>query len=237
MLCVNMLIEWREPGREDSFRIERVLWLDLSGLQVVVFDVKDEKALPVWRERETVELALKTTEARILTADPYARLVLPGDQLATKHQAHRDEIWQIISPLVETEAGQLRAEIFVAKERGQLVAAMVEKRGRSKRLIYRDLRRYWRGGQTKNALLPHFDRCGGKGQEHHSGDRKRGRPSDLSKATNQAQGINADESVRQRFRRGIKLFYEKDKGRSLSQAFDLTLKKFFNVGYERQNGV
>lgn len=241
MLCVNMLIEWLQPaettGEEDALRIERVLWLDPSSIEVVMFDVEDEKALPIWRERETVEMALKTTEARILTADPYVRLVLPEDELATKHQAHRDEIWQIIEPLVETEAGQPRVDIFLPKERGQLVADMIDQTNRSKRLIYRDLRRYWRGGQTKNALLPHFDRCGGKGQEHHSGERKRGRPTDLAKATNQPQGINADEAVRQRFRRGIKLFYEKGKGRSLSQAFDLTLKKFFNVGYELQDGV
>ncbi len=241
MLCVNMLIEWHQlaeaTGQEETLRIERILWLNPSGVQVVLFDVEDEKAMPVWRERETVELAIKATKARILRADPYARLVLPGDELAAKHQAHRAEIWQIIGPLVETEAGEPRAEIFVAKERGQLVAARVDETGRSKRLIYRDLRRYWRGGQTKNALLPHFDRCGGKGQEHHSSGRKRGRPSNLAKVTHQPQGINADESVRQRFRRGIRLFYEKEKGRSLSQAFDLTLKKFFNVGYERQNGV
>ena len=45
MLCVNMLIEWRQPGQEDPLRIERVLWLDLAGGQVVLFDVEDEKAL------------------------------------------------------------------------------------------------------------------------------------------------------------------------------------------------
>lgn len=241
MLCVNMLIEWLPPMAatppEPKARLERVLWLAPSGREVVMFDVQDEQVWPIWRERAEVERAIQADEARILTADPYARLLLPDDELVVKHQAHRDMIWSIIRPLVETEGGQPRLEIFLPLERGRLIAARVDETGRSRRLIYRDLRRYWRGGQSKNGLLPHFDRCGGQGREHQSGQYKRGRPTNLAQVTNQVQGINADETVRQRFRRGIKLFYENGTGRPLSQAFDLTLKKFFNQGYELHNGL
>lgn len=202
-----------------------------------MFDVQDEQAWPTWQTRAEVEAALQQGEARILSADPYVKLLLPADERVVKHQAQRDLVWGIIRPLVETEAGQARPEIFLPEERRRLIGVRVKETGRARRLIKRDLRRYWRGGQTKNALLPQFDRCGGQGREHHSGERKRGRPSHLTQATKQPQGINADEAVRQRFRRGIKLFYENGEGRSLSQAFDLTLKKFFNEGYELREGV
>ncbi|XWK90297.1 MAG: transposase family protein [Phormidium sp.] len=50
-------------------------------------------------------------------------------------------------------------------------------------------------------------------------------------------GINVDDTVRDRFRRGIQLFYETRQGRTLKAAFQLTLEKFFHRGYELNNGV
>lgn len=71
-LCVNMLIEWSVD--EGPTKIERVLWLEPTGSAVVMFDIEDEQALPIWRETVTVTAALATNDARILSADPYAEL-------------------------------------------------------------------------------------------------------------------------------------------------------------------
>lgn len=89
----------------------------------------------------------------------------------------------------------------------------------------------------KNALLPHFDQCGARGQERPSGSRKRGRPPTLAQATGQPPGLNVNEEIRQLFRRGVKLFYEIPEGHSLAKAYRLTLYKFFHRGYEDKNGV
>ncbi len=99
------------------------------------------------------------------------------------------------------------------------------------------MRRYWRGGQTKNALLPRYNRSGGKGKPKKSGGRKRGRPDILAQATGQQRGVNVDETMRRYFQRGIKLFYETRQKNSLRRAYDLTLQKFFHRGYEEKSGA
>ncbi len=236
-LCVNMLVEWFTSQATDQLKIERILWIDPSGTKVVMFDVEDEKALPVWREYSELEAALKANESRVLMADPYAGSWRVVEEIPVKQQQQRDKIWQWIKLLVETEQGLPRVEIFLAQQRGPLITAKVKETNRAKHLFYRDLRRYWRGGQTRDALLPHFDRCGAKGQTRQSGERKRGRPTALARVTGVDQGINIDEAIRQRFRRGISLFYETEAGRSLTDAYHLTMRKFFNRGYEMQDGV
>jgi putative transposase len=235
-MYLNMIIKWA-GNTEKAARMERVLWLEPSRGQVVMFDLKDELALPAWQDWAVIDTALTTAQVEVIGMDPYAGRLCPEEDIPAKHRERRDRAWRYIRPLVEDENGQPRVEIFLPERRGELVAAVAEEMGRTKRLIYRNLRRYWRGGQTKNALLPHFDQCGRKGQKRQPGDNKRGRPTILTQATGHPQGVNVDETIQQYFRRGIKLFYETSDRRSLAQAYRLTLEKFFQRGYETRNGV
>ncbi len=51
-------------------------------------------------------------------------------------------------------------EIFDPTARGELIRAHSSRTGFSRRAIYKNLQRYWTGGQTASALLPHFAKCG-----------------------------------------------------------------------------
>ena len=64
-----------------------------------------------------------------------------------------------------------------------MIASASESSKRAKRLIYTYLRRYWQGGQIKNALIPHYHKSGGKGKERQVKDRKRGRPRGVAQET------------------------------------------------------
>ena len=230
-IFVNMLIEWQ--GIDGGMRIERVLWANPSGEHIVTIDIQNERALPSWQKYEAIEIALASNQACVLEIDPYAKLHRPEDTIPANHRKYRDKAWAVIEPLVEDKSGK----IFVRAERGPLVKAAVERTKLTKTTIYKYLRRYWQGGQTKNALLPYFDQCGGKGQERKSGERKRGRPSDLARITYQPTGVNVNADIQEYFQRGIKLFYENRKSRRLSEAFQLTLERFFHQGYELRDGV
>lgn len=230
-IFVNMLIEWQQTDL--TTRIERILWIGPRGEYLVTIDIQDRQALPHWQKCEAIELALVSNQARVLEIEPYAKLHRPEDTIPQSHRNHRDQAWAVIAPLVEDSSG----EIFMPAKRGPLVAAAAQRAKRTKTTVYRYLRRYWQGGQTKNTLLPHFDQCGGKGQERKSSERKRGRRSDLARATHQATGVNVDVDIQERFRRGLKLFYENQEGRTLSDAFQLTLERFFHQGYELRKGV
>lgn len=227
---VNMLIEWQE-GTDKSW-VERVLWIDPSSSDMVAIDIVDKQALPIWQKRTDVEAALAAKKARALEVDPYTYLLRPEDTIPKRHRKHRDEAWEVIAPLVESGV-----DIFVPSKRGRLVVEAVKRTGRIKKTIYLYLRRYWQRGQTRNALLPNFDRCGGRGKEKTSSGRKRGRPSRLAKVTGQPTGVNVDDGIKERFQRGIKRFYEKRTGMSLRRAFQLTLENFFHKGYELRGGA
>lgn len=230
-LYLNMLLEWQ--SEEAETRIDRVLLLDPSGTDLVTIEINNPKALPIWQKSKELDAAITAREVRVLEVDPYAALLRPESAIPESHRKHRERAWEAIAPLVEGES----EKVFNPSDRGSLVEAAVERTGHSKATIYSYLRRYWQAGQTKNALLPLFDKRGARGKERQSHGRKRGRPSKLAKAIETSIGVNVNDEIRQSFRRGIKLFYENQKGRTLKDTYQLTLEKFFHKGYEMQDGV
>ncbi|BAY95297.1 MULTISPECIES: Mu transposase C-terminal domain-containing protein [unclassified Tolypothrix] len=226
----NLLLEWLDDSKCN--RIERILWLNLGNNDVVTIELNNTTALPMWQKCSEIEIALAANAVQILEVDPYVVWVQKEEEIDEKHKQHRDEAWQVIEPLIEK--GE---QIFIRTIRGRLVADTVVKTGRTSATIYNYLRRYWQGGQVKNALLPRFDQCGGSGKLRQNNHRKRGRPNKLTLGEQQAIGVNVDQQVREYFRRGIQLFYETRSGRTLKQSYQLTLEKFFHQGYETINGV
>jgi Integrase core domain. len=126
---------------------------------------------------------------------------------------------------------QEKEKLFYPQYRGQLVEALSKSTGRRKATLYALLRRYWQRGPSRNALLPLFSNCGGRGKRRQEAKVKRGRPSKLSKSLNQKLGINVSDDTLQRFRCGVKLFYENRQARTLKGAFQLILERFFHIGY------
>lgn len=240
-LAVNAVIDWTGDG--SRVRVERVLFIDPSGTDMVTIDIdaENKKALPVWRKCEEISAALAASDARILDTDPY---VQPAQALSNEDRKHRDEIWDIIKPLIEGENKEnwSKEHIFIAKKRGPMIASASQSSKRAKRLIYTYLRRYWQGGQIKNALVPHYHKSGGKGKERQVKDHKRGRPRGATQAaqtseTQTSMGVNVTPEIRKMFDRGIRLFYENQDGRTLREAWQLTKEQFFHKGFELQNGV
>lgn len=228
-LCVNQLVEWQLQFGQTH--IERLLWIDPDGTDLVTIELGNSRALPIRRFSSEIEVALTSNSARILGVDPYSNLLRPESDIPKNHRQYRDEAWAVIDPLVSDE------RIFIRSERSALVMSASARTGCTKKTIYNYLRRYWQGGQTKNALLPRYDQCGGKGVARIPTDKKRGRPSQLASLCHQPTGVNVDANMRELFRRGIRLFYENTSGRSLKAAYQLTLEKFFHRGYELHNEV
>jgi len=190
----------------------------------------------VRRSRESLQNALDSGGARVLPKDPYAYLIRPERDIKESHRKHRDEAFDLISPLVEN--GDTR--IFQFYGRNSPVTDLVKSKRCTKSKAYRELRRYFQRGQIKNANLPLYDNCGWRDRldNPQAAQKKVGRPSKLSAATGEPRGINITRDVLQSFRAGIKLFYDKRLSAPLSRAFQQTLEKFFNCGYhQNKNGV
>lgn len=235
----NIVFEWTDnPGPE---AVERVLWLSSSSPFIWTIKIYGRQARPTQRTREELETALETGAARILPKDPFAHLIRPETDLSKAHRLHRDKAWAVISSLVNEN----NPELFQFYARNSPVMKLVKSGGYTKSTIYRHLRRYFQRGQTKNALLPLYDNCGWRDRldsDSHKTEgkvgtyderKKLGRPSKLSAVTGESLGVNVTQEMLQVFRAGIKLFYEKRLRQPLKRAFQLTLEKFFNCGYEQ----
>jgi putative transposase len=220
-LVVNTLVEWSNGD------IERILWL--SRRDVAVIEMNNDRAMPKICSRRMYSNALKQTKLRILESDPYTPLSSPDDMLTEAVRQRRDRAWTAIRPLVEDKI----PTIFIRQQRSQLVTTRTAEVGLSKTTLYGYLRRYWQGSQTPNALQPGYRNSGGPGKDKSVSERKRGRP----KSHHSESGINVNEEIRQRFRKGIQRFYASGEVRTLRDAYQRTLEHYFNCGYETQDGV
>jgi putative transposase len=239
-LCTNTLLEYCLD--EGKTRTERILWIDPSGDLFVTIDIdrRNKRALPLWKTREEIKSALATGSANIVAFDPWTVLLLHEDKpLEEKRlekrrimrQKHRDRAWAAIEPLVKDKSGRL----FDPHQRGALIADLARKKieedakKERKGFIYDALRRYWQGGQTKNALLPFFGECGATGKERVGKDHKLGRPSALARIENTPAGIILTEDVRGKLFRGYEEFYVSGKEKTLPNAHQRTLETYFST--------
>jgi putative transposase len=237
-LLINTLVEWYSADcNNDQPHIERVLCIDTFATEVIVIKLFDKRALPVRRSYDEINQAIAANEIRVLQSDPYASLSRPECDICESHRRRRDKAWELIERLV---ANTDKDFLLNSAKRGPLITALSRSSGRAKKLIYNYLRRYWQAGGMKNALLPAFNNCGGKGKRRiaqHPNAPKLGRKSALTKATGNQQGIRVTRDVERRFKRGIKKFYETSDKLSLKDAYDLTIEKFFNDGYALMDGI
>ena len=234
-LQVNLLLQ--NETATDTKSVERILYIDLHGENLVKIDVFAPRALPIWQSSTELELALTRGDLRILEKDPLLRLVEAEPALPDLYRRRRDEAWNVIKDLVTDEHGQTRVAIFLRQERGALIAACLQSKAVTRQTIYTYLRKYWQAGQTKNALLPAYEHCGGRGQERVAGVQKLGRPNALAHATGQTHGTVVDTEMKKKFQRGVKQFYENPQRMPLTKTFQRTLETYFNRGYELQDGV
>lgn len=218
ILCINMLLRYVNSEKE---HIERILWIDPSGTEVVTIDTLDPRALPVRQMSETIQDGLRDGTIQLVKEDPLFGSI-QEDEIPDSWRKRRDEAWNLIRPLVE-ESG---SKIWDPYQRGAMIDAVCRETGRSKNTIYKFLRRYWQGGQCKNALLPRYDRCGAPGKERQDRGKKRGRPSLLDKIDPKKSGSNVDADIKGKILNGARLFHE-SKGMSLMDAYRHTLKHFF----------
>ncbi|KJS36237.1 MAG: transposase [Rhodospirillaceae bacterium BRH_c57] len=165
-LTVNRLLEY-----PDSERIERVLWIDPHRAGFYVIDINDPGAFPEFRADVELSPRLESGDCRFATEDPWAGLAGDEDTILPPHRARRDKAWALIKPLVFDQPA-----IFHPASRGPAVARVMADNGSNKVTLYRLLRRYWQRGLTPNALLPDYDRCGGRGKDKTATGKLRGRP-------------------------------------------------------------
>jgi Integrase core domain len=273
MLSVNQVICWKSDNR-----LDRVIYIDLLQNCILTIDIHNRKAQPIIHTYQQIESALESEQASLHFDEPLAQYLMADSELSANQRVYRDKAWKTISLIIIY--GLL---IFDPRERSRIIKEVSEQTGRSEPTIRKDLRRYWQGGQVKNALIPKYDARKGKEKINpisqflpqilnnlykyaltklrllpelilwSSEDlkefglaytilttgkyRKRGRSSLLSLSVGRKLGINVTDDIKNKFRKGIKLFYENRQKMPLTKAYQKTLEKFFNKGYKLLDGI
>lgn len=227
-ILINTVIEWSIEDSESS-QLERVLCLNAAADIAVLFSLSDKKALPVFKKLSDLEIALRDGEAIKRVNEPFGKIARKEESIPLKYRIRRDTAWNAIKDIVEREP-----DIYDEETRWSLICEAAERYKLQPKTILKYLRRYWRYGQVKNALLPEFHNCGGRDNPKETSKRtkKRGRKPKALKVDSEATGVNIDEVIQKIFLVAIRLFYDRRNPRPpLSRAYRKMLNKFFNKGF------
>lgn len=223
MILKNALFASRQM--DDTFAIYRILFVSEPDNVIVYFDIdEDKKEFPVVADLDDFEYSVNTKAYLPCDTDPYEWLQGNESEYSAAQISRRDRAWEAIEPIVNSEG----LTQFDSKQRGILVAQQKKKTGRIEKTMYRDLRRYWRRGQMRNALISNYHKSGGKGKKKQYKDGiKPGRPSRLELHDGQRIGKALTDEIYELLLGGIRKYYLTRKGLSLRQAYTLTLKEHF----------
>ncbi|MGC3965155.1 MAG: hypothetical protein QM803_18060 [Rhodocyclaceae bacterium] len=205
MLFKNQILTFVESGQNT-----RILDVDLFNNLVWLFDLAHPKALPRAYSVESVEEALREG----LFVEFEAGTLAAPRKFSEAATARRDQAYDAIEPLIQHPG------ILDALTRGGLVRARAKALHCSEQTLYKYLRTWWRGGQSKQCLMPGFHRIGGK-----KGDtRGRGRPSVYLKYPI----YQVTEIDRQWMKEAIHDHYLTDKTTTASDAYQKLLDKHYS---------
>jgi putative transposase len=227
---LNNIIE-RRDGEAKIIGCDRVLWIHRDSEIVVTISLVEKSPLPTIRNIGTIEGELESGVCRKLDYDPYQKFMVSDEVLSAKEIEVRDRAWDSIKDIVEIEPG-----IYDPKERYELIKDAMKVKGMGKKFFYKYLRYYWTGGKTENALLPRFQKCGGRGKKKNP-TMKMGRPRKIKDLGEQYSGVLVSEGTRTIFDTAISKFYNTRRRNSVKFAYIEMLGKYFNIEIREENGV
>jgi len=186
---------------------------------VVLIKLQRETAKTFIKNLEDLNSNFETGYYEFVEDDNYIPIINEED-LSIREKEIRNDAYKII------EFINIEPDIYFAEKRRKIILEASKKFEVSERTIYKYLSRFWQGGKCKNALIPRFKNCGGRGKEKSNGIVKRGRKRIY--ALNNDEGINVDEEIKRIFRISIEKFYYNSKKNSLVTAYELMKKEYFS---------
>lgn len=229
---INMLLDW--VTADGAPKVERILWLSPATDRVVLIDIMDADSMPHEASLQDLSTGEEAGDFRALVGDPHALAVVESEILE-KHRRRRDRAWALISPILELANGGM----FDESVRYHAISKICTEQKVPEVSLYRYLRRFWKRGQTKNALLPDYKNSGAPGQGRTPGKVKRGRPNKLTEVDGIERGINIGDLERRWIVQGMSLFYENPKAPNpptLRRAYQQTLQRYFRSELTKKAG-
>ena len=203
-------------------RYIRTLWISKSEDIVYVIDIKNNR-LPEKFLYSDLNNKLENNELIVEDKEQFLTII-NEEKISFKDKQAREQAWKCIKNIVENEP-----YIYQAKYRRKLIMQLNS--NMHENTIIKYLKRYWKRGMCKNALLPDYSLCGGRGKERKCGNLKRGRPTIYSNN----EGINIDDKVKKIFNIAINKYYYNSSKKSLKIAYECMIKDYFSESHYKDN--
>lgn len=206
MLYLNDILEHR-----DSRIKARVLHVNYAQDEIWLYNLSDHDAVPKRCCLQQVEANLATGALTLLAG-------IVGDQVLSPSEASirkRDAAYERIKPLISTQ------DILIPDIRSALVKARAAELKCSPQTLYRDLRNWWRNGQTINALLPRFFKRGSTGGT----TAQRGRPAKYQARSN----YQIQEADRELLKNAVEKLFLKNEVMTLRGCYQRLLEAHYSV--------
>lgn len=202
----------------------RILWLKNNDIIYVIELENDD--LPIAIQYDELQKKIDNGDVRAIE-DTWSIQAFQEELISNKDKQFRDNIWQYIRDLVENEP-----DVYDRSQRSQLMEKVIAKYNITKMTLYKQLKKYWKGGKTKNAFLPNYKNCGAKGTKRCSVNSKIGRPSKYGSGS----ARNVDDEIKIIFEKAIKKYYHNRNEYPLSTVYELMLKDNFTTPIEQTDG-
>lgn len=221
-LLENMLFQYK------SGKVIRIVFNNPLSSIIYAIDM-DGNRWAYAMEKATINSLYECNEISRLTEDHYHRYVLE-EVLSNAEKARRDRAWEIVTYVYDQLENE--EQIFITKYRDKAIKKAVTIFQVNYRTVKNYLISYFKFGQIRNGLLPSFNKCGARGKEKNSSERKRGRP----RLSSSQEGINIDEKIKKYFKTGLNRYYYNSKQNTLRSAYEMTIRDFFTEKVQDQNG-
>lgn len=203
MLLVNTLL------KNNKGQMERIVFMD----DVICYTISLSKnEMPIKKLVSDIKQALKDGLLHICLEEKVNPIV--WDKLSDKQKDMMDKAYQIVSDVFK----RLKDKVFSKDLRGQVIKEVAHEFAITIKSVYKYLKRYWQGGMNKIALVPHFKKCGAKGEEREPQDQALGR-----KREDDIESFKVTDRVKKYFKSCLESNFYSHKRLSLIKCYYLLL--------------
>lgn len=205
----------------------RILLIDVEYDQSILFPIleSNEDGRPSLTNFSDFEGALSEHDILRGSFKLPTYMLLDDDEISQKHLKLRDENYKLIHDLISDEG--FLFEISTSK-RVRTINTHASKLGANPKKVLRMLKLYWKYGQTPNALIPAYKKCGGYGKSKTITNKPLGAPKKArTLIVERTKNFIVTEEDKDKFRKTLSTHLLKAHGKSLRQTYRELLRTYY----------
>jgi len=208
---------------------ERIRVVETDELFVYVVNIDVNTSMPKQQYKQKFQEELEGNKL-VKIKDPYIR-IFKEDELTEIQITKRNDDWEFI----QRYWIEYKNDILNKSKRPKALKSICDQSNKGMIKVKRLFSRFWQRGMNRNALLPDYDKSGGRGKEKNLSMLKTGKPRKADYYGIVSEGINITEDVKKHFEIAMSKYYRNNKRANLTETYTLMLRDFYSDSY-KENG-